>query len=277
MSHLSNGQLGLTLIEMLIAISLSLMVMSSLFRVYVIQQRQLQWQQDHYELQHRAARLTTMMTQEIAIAGVIGCPKLSTDLPLESPGGAILTAQNRLQGEAHTFTVRDMDHHIGALLTQNQLDPAQIIISTLSISVGDTLIVSDCRYVAIVRVARVQYFPHSMQLTLTRALKHQFSAGAEVAKLNVHHFYVAPTKRKRRDGSPLTALYMTDLSARHVELIPGVTGLSCEYIEVINGHLQRLASSEVSNWAAVTAVLMTADIKVGALHKTVQVIARVMS
>lgn len=273
MSHLSHARLGMTLIEMLLAMSLSLMVLTLLITLYATQQKQAQWLEDLFELEQRTFMLRALLMPEVARAGHIGCPKLSEDLPVKNTSGIVFTSANKLKGSEHAFTVRYKDNRTASLLSYDVLDPRQIISTAMTVTSSDVLIVSDCRHAAIMRIMQAHPLSEGVRLTLSQPLEPSFAKGSEIAKLQVHHFYVATTQRKRRDGSPLTALYMLDSRLRAHEWVPSVTRLTCKYVQLIQGRFELLEAQAVTDWRAVRAVAINAELQVGSLHKTVTLLA----
>src|SRR5438128_340840 len=87
---------GFSLIEFLLALTLSLFILSIVSTIYLLSQRHLMSQIALSKIQENIHLLSEIFHTEIHQAGYIGCPKLTENFPIKTISPYDLTVQNKL-------------------------------------------------------------------------------------------------------------------------------------------------------------------------------------
>lgn len=257
-------QVGVSLIELLIALLLSAFLYASCLRVYSTAQHQVLLQSRMHQLQQNATMVWQIFQNNIALAGYMGCPKLTADFPIQNRTVYTMTAQNKLVGFKRqgqdALTIRHMS------LITNMLEQPMQSRTMLSISAqpivkaGDVLVIADCQTAETVMVQHViANGQHGQTLVTSQALSKLYEANALVGQLEMTTYFVAKTQRNYADNTPIYALYEETISHarnKRTELIEGVDDLQIHYGILQNDKLIEVTAADVTDWSLVKSVAM---------------------
>lgn len=229
-SQFINSNHGVMLLELLIAVFISLLMISVLTRIYFsmhqneMRLHQLEVQQDH------AQRAVTMMRDDIFMAGYIGCGKLSNEFKVISYQQFSLTPQNYLVVEKNKLTLRYQSFP-GAVVMNNMKSAGRIVTDKSELfHVGEILLISDCVHAEILKVAHV-WISGNVQVIIPESPLHfLYDQFAEIGKLIIHQYYLGKDIHQQQHQTGVGALFRADIKNRHHEMVEGVKDLSFSQI-----------------------------------------------
>lgn len=216
-------QQGLTLIELMIALALGLLLLRILMGIYLSSQQSTHLQAALNQIEHNATIALSIIQTDISRAGQIGCARLSQDFPLVSYPPYSLTVENKLiLSGSHQLTVRYADYPANTLLAAMQNDSRLIVSNEVAFKPGEIVVISDCRKAEIFKIEAVSE-NHGVQIIIpSSSLHYLFQKDAEISRLIVNSYYLAATKRKQINGTPIYALFRDSLNQQHEELVEGI-------------------------------------------------------
>lgn len=216
---------GLTLIELLFALTISLLIFSIVRTIFLTTEKSFSTQHALSSIQENARNAIELLQSDIHAAGYIGCAKLNYDFPLKNFPGYEFTSKNKIVVNENTITLRhaSVNH---TYLTRAMQDSSTLH-TTLETSffADEILLISDCKSAEIFKVKKASANQYEQSITTTAPLSNQYLQNAEVSKLEINTYFIGKTSRQSRDGSPIYALYMTDVNKTKLELVEGVDGM----------------------------------------------------
>jgi hypothetical protein len=213
---------GVTLIELLLALTLALLISSLLADMYVMSQKSNGLQMALSDIQDNAHTAIAIINTEIHKAGYIGCALLTEDFPLQHPANIVFTSKNTLQIEPHEFSVRYADFPYARFHKMTPDFSTLYVSKNTRFSANDWLFLSDCKHAEIFQAKKIIFSDEQQKIIATHALHSSFGADAEVSKVIMNRYYIAKTHRFHVDGSPVYALFMEDINQHRLELIENI-------------------------------------------------------
>jgi type IV pilus assembly protein PilW len=258
-----NNVLGFSLIELMVALTLSLLILMSLSTIYLAASKNHLSEAALQNIQQNARIAFQLIQGAIRIAGNVGCAALQDDFPVTTSEPYNITKNNRIhdyrgseiKGGTDAFTVRYADAVSGLLIEPMQL--ANIIHMTgfPKIKAGDVLLISDCETAEMITVEQVSSSNDETQIIMTdKNLTKVYKENAEVSVFEMNAFYIGKTDRKDSKGAPIYALYMKDKASHKTELVEGISEMQIRYVVLQNGGISEERSEEVNDWSAVVGV-----------------------
>lgn len=257
MMNSRHQQAGLSLIELMIALTLSLILFLGVYEVFSSSKKTSMVQHELARMQENARFALDAFGHSIRIAGQLGCNK---NVHIENNTGSLLDFNGGLAGYEHsqlpailltghgdnpakadvidgTDTLIVMwASPIGTPVTADDDNPfTKILIDdTNDIEQHDPLIISDCVNADIFTAGAITA-DTSVEIGKSEFIK-KYENNAQLAKLNYRAYYV------RKDGQGKNNLYLSEVkkmgAATGIDtdpLLEGVEDLQIEYGEDING------------------------------------------
>lgn len=246
--------LGLSLLELMAAMMLGAFIVGAVFSVYLISQRNQQTQLTFQQSQSRATKAIQVLTNEIKQAGWIGCARLAPDFPIQQYSKYTLSAQNRIQGQVNELSVRYVQPLGVELIEISAVDAKLIVGLQHQFHANDVLVIADCQKAEIFKVRHVAVFHGKQVLTAMEPLHHQFPVRTEINRLVINRFFIAKTKDRLSDGTPLFALYLIDITGQKIRLVEGIYDLQFHYYLATNGQVSQTPQSAVVDATQLAAV-----------------------
>lgn len=223
---LSRRQQGLTLVELMIGIALSLLVILAITYVFSASRASYRHQESFSAVQESGRIALEVLARDIRMAGNPGCGDLRVLRHL-SENAAVPAARfsdrGAIGGNQTTLTVL----RGSAEATQLVANPAanQIQVANLAalgvVQNGDRLLLSDCVFTEVITVSNVA----GNQVTAQNALSRPFPVGrTQIMRLEQVAFALSPNNELTRNGQPL---------------VGGVTNLAFQYGLAANGSTTR--------------------------------------
>ncbi len=224
-------QKGTTLIEVVIALSLSVILLALLSTLSLVAAAHCKTENDFFLLHQHLSLGMDLIEKEIKRAGFIGCSQVPlSSLELVSEEGA-LNDENKLKLDWDDKGLLSLEVRHRSLISAPLLrasTPTELeFASSLSVHEGDLMLISDCHYLEIFRVKTLsQGFAGGQRIEPTLALHFSYPKGSQLGFFEIAKTYVADSGRKASDGGKLYALYQKDQQGHASELIEDIQFLS---------------------------------------------------
>ena len=208
--RLRNKQ-GFTILEIMIALSISVLIISVLFQWYRMQWNSMAAQNNLIAVIEQAHLVSDYLASEIEQAGYVGCVKVTDNFPVTSDLSEMIPLHPWLIIAPHMLTVRHANKRYNELYIAMH-DFNQLIISnTVRFKTGDIVVVSDCKQAEIFKIHHVYYSTHHQVIIPEQPLHHLFSQYSVISLFESNYFFV--------DNGYLTA---SNIYHRKSHLVKGV-------------------------------------------------------
>lgn len=261
---LSQKLKGGTLLEVLLALSISLMLFATILELYGSSKRHHQLQFHLHQLQDHVQTMTDLISNEIKRAGHIGCARLTKDFPIISHVTTTINQHNQLSGTDHHISVRyaAFPHDI---LVKPTSDSSTIYISdTVHYEPQEIIIISDCQKAEITQITKVGRKGPYQKIILSYPLTSSFKQGAEVAKLHINDYFIEASPEKNADTQILYTLYQKNIHQNKIAVVDHITQLTFLYAE--NGAIEKPAQ-QIQNWDHLSGVAIKVAFSIHQLNK----------
>lgn len=207
---------GVTLLEMMSAITISMLLILSLTRIYMNMHR-LQASQHAMQVQHNhALRLIDIIRDEIGAAGHIGCARLSNDFIVNPLPPYSFTIQNFLTVNANKLTLRYQAFPGVVLLHDMHGQNMLTADASVRYQRGDILVISDCSHAEIFQTDIVVMRANFQIIYPKIPLQHQYRKFSEIGSLVIHQYYVDARH----------TLMRRELDGRNNEIMTGIDAIA---------------------------------------------------
>lgn len=244
---------GYSLLELMIAISLSLFLSMGMINIFMHSKNIYRLTQNLGTLPTKARMAFYLLSHDIRMAGFIGCVSLIDALSLNSglTGDTSLVVWHK----GHTTANVSLPKLAGyqkdsdAILIQF-LDPNTFPIKEAKSSYivlahrkffrpRDILLISDCQHAELIHWNNIH-------------LSYNYQMGSEIGFFNKIIYYIADTGRMSETGQRIYALYRRNLNQsffKPVELVEGIKRMSIRLgMKNVNGTLYYKNANEVKIW-----------------------------
>ena len=246
---------GIMLIEFMVAMLISLLLLGLLGTTYLAAEKNQAAQAACFLVQENGRLATQLLGRNIHQAGNVGCARLAADFPLSSALQDGLAPHTKIQGTDKTLTLRGGSLASGYLAQAMQTPSVLYVSSSLPVTVGDSLMVSDCQTAAIFQVKSIEKVSATLQkIVSVLPLPKRYNMNAEVHTYEVNTYFVAATRRVDAAGAVIYALYRKNLHQHSAELVEGIEAMQFRY-DVLQGDRRvTMEASQVQDWAKVMGV-----------------------
>jgi type IV pilus assembly protein PilW len=289
MNYRVRRQAGLTLVELMIATTLSLVLLAGVLLVFSANKTTYRMQNGLGTLQENGRYALRQITADLQMAGFGGClsPNVGPRIVVvaknpptyleDFAGGEFFTGVN---GAATSYGGQTSVAGTDAIEIRGPLrssvsfvtgeTPASgdvdVVGDGTGFAVGDYMMISDCAGGEIFRATGVSIntdgdteIGHSSTNNQQSVLSRPYTADAVVTELTTHTYFVADTGRNTAAGQDILALYRFDGTGAAQELVDGVENLQIEYgLDSVSsdGVIDEYTDSpsSVADWSNVKAV-----------------------
>ncbi len=271
-------QLGLSLVELLISMTLGLLIVGACLQIYLFAKQQGFKQSGLIRIQENARIIHAVLGKAIESSGKMGCNAFSHEmavsisadidaeklmlLPLSASKGlnpqtivanSLISEQRRkkIKVDSDIFHVNSVE----SSMPVHHLDlKAKLIFVKANVEVnqGQIVVLSDCAHALIAKVQQVEHNKGFTKLMISSADDQlmSFAKSATVGLLNSTLYYVADTGRTNASGNSITSLYKTNLNGRTIELVEGVEDMRIDY-GAGNNEAVLVPYNKVQQWSAI--------------------------
>lgn len=249
---LINKTRGFSLLELLLAMSIGLIIITIIGKTFINCNRTYKIETSLSIMQENAGFAARMMREAVQTAGMVGAAKMAFYLPLQNQGTSLY---NQIDFNNY-FTVYHGNNNIWQpslpdfLEIQPKLNTDVIMIKSMSaitanlkkdlnesnkiyvsfmpeFNQDDDIIIADCLHVVTARIKSVYRSPENQQqiLTTTQIIHGKFNSGTEVGKIQSNVFYIHDTGRKNIRGKKIYSLYHVSATDRKEELLSNIVNM----------------------------------------------------
>lgn len=237
------NQSGLTLIELLIAMTLSVFLLTIVTNIYWMAHKSLQTQWAMSERQSNVRIATELLAKNIRMAGHVGCGRLSDGLSVTGYSTFLLNEENKItdegissmKKETDAITLRYMSDKTVKLQREMESESELVVGKEVAFLDGDILMIANCEAAEIFQVENVQIVGDMQHIQVKQPLSRKFTGYPEVGKLVVNTFFIGKTGRKYPDKENIDALYSADITRRKIELVEGVQDMKIQHLKGKDG------------------------------------------
>lgn len=271
--------IGVTLIELMLSLLLSLLIMSAIGEIYLAVLNSYLAQQTLLTVQENAQLTSELLTNQIRMAGYVGCAKLTDEITLKNNGQLNFNLHNKLASykdpamkagtDAISFWQASQQN---AVLIKNMLYPNRLLATAaMKFSAGEQLIISDCKTVELFSIKKILVKENGQQEIIPLLPLHKlYKAQAEINKLEFKRYFIGKTGRLDYLGQPIYALYQRERDGRKVELVESIEAMEIYFTKIVNGRLVEYPADAVISTSDVVGVgfaFMLSSLTKPVLHK----------
>jgi len=277
-SYQLNNQKGFTLVEIMVAVVISLVLLSGVIQIFLSSKQTYRFGEAISRLQESGRFAIDMMSHDIRMAGYQGCADLgtvpTTIISKVAPTGNI--NQDAIQGwefdgtnwgptspvkpadiaskalaNSDVFSIQhafDLGIQLTGNMTPNNAN-IQIASDPIGIQSGDILIISDCETVDIFTTQGVsnnagkKTISHPASFNISTKLSKPYGSDAKVYAYAWYVYFIGDTSRTNRRGESILALYRRDIKGNIDEVVEGVENMQITYGErADNGNIRYVAA-----------------------------------
>ncbi len=210
---------GFSLVEMMVALTISLILSALLLNHYVDANGALSMQTSMYHLQEVVNISNDVITQEIQQAGYIGCAKLAPGFPIRHYQQYSLTYANQLMVTGESIISRHASSLHAALLSISADKKSLYVSDNISFKPNDILIISDCQHAEIFKVKNIFHLNQQIKVETIAPLDGDFSVNTEVAYFESNRLFLKKLSKNKK------ALFIEDVNLFHRQITEGVEAL----------------------------------------------------
>lgn len=281
---------GLSLVELMIALVLSLVIGAAVLQMFLTSKTTYRLQDAMGRVQENGRFAVNFLAADIRMAGFMGCGDID-QIPINvianpspfttsSPLGELIGGANNVASSNTWNAVEGTDvlwmrraSNTGVKLTGNMAtDNAniQIVDNRLGLEAGDTLFLSDCMSADVFRATTVSSgssrttVAHASNMNTSNKLSKAYGSDAELMAYESIEYFIRNTGRTTASGAPINALMMrkkfgnrSDASANPVELVEGVQDMQLEYGVATGSGMVASAyntANNITDWSKVVSV-----------------------
>lgn len=239
-----KNQSALTLIEMMLALSLSIFILIAVTEIYLTAQKGQKIQIAMNTIQENSRIAAQLLSTSIRMAGYTGCEYF----PVTSINRITDYKNSEMKTDTDAMTVWHAGNE-NTVLTKTMRGPSTLYTTTsVKFSAGDLLIISDCKSAEVFQVKQISAFINGTQKILsTKPLTKSYEKNAEVSLFKKESYFIADTGRLDETGKTVYALYMKDNHGRKTELVEGIDQMEIYYDVAGNNHLSERSGRELAS------------------------------
>lgn len=251
---MKSREQGYSLIELMIAISLSLFLSVGIINIFIYSKNIYQLTQNLNIIPTKARLAFHLFSHDIRMAGFIGCVRLIDVMTLNNHLSAntslvvwhkgYTTAKLSLpklaqyQKDSDAILIQFLDPNTFPV---NEAKSRHIsLVNKMAFQPKDTLLISDCQHAEFIHWNNIH-------------LIYSYQIGSEIGFFNKIIYYIADTGRMNEMGQPIHALYRRNLNQsfyKPIELIEGIKRMSIKLgMKNTDGTLFYKNANEVKHWA----------------------------
>ncbi len=264
-----NNSIGMTLIELMFALVLSILMIGSLFEMYLIAENNKIAQETVISMQENAQIISEILKQRMRGLSYTGCAKLTSDFPFTNHLSFPLSQKNRIE-PYHSSDVKKGTDAIqlwylsekSAILIEKMRDYSHLSLSaSLSISPNDYLIISDCKTAETFQVKEIFPLDHGRQeIVLAEPLNKLYEINAEINSLQIEDYFIGQTERYDEYHRPIDALYSKDSQGHKLELVEGVSQMKIFFSTAEENHLIEYPLEKITSANEIESISFSFDL-----------------
>ena len=264
---LSYRQTGLSLVEIMVAMVISLILLAGVLQIYLSSKTTYRMQEGLSRLQENGRFAIDIISRDIRMAGFQGCTRLGSApgqiqanmLVSTKPAALKYSANDALAGvdnaasgnttgaalNTDIITVRSASPSNAVLSNNMTANNSNIVISSNpdNLKTNDILIITDCINADIFKASSVSNgglpitLQHNNTANTTDSFSKAYRTNAMLMKFRAYTYYVADTGRTNSAGNAIFSLFRDDLNGNTEELVEGIENVQIQYALDTNNDL----------------------------------------
>lgn len=275
-------QRGLSLIEIMVALTVSLVLMAGVIQIFLGNKQTYTLGQGVARMQETGRFTITALSQDLRMAGYQGCadPKTIAATVQANPSPTADPAATALLGyeggasswsPALGFTAPSVNNSDVVAVQHGSGTVAALAVGGMAsagadvplsanpggLEAGDLAVIADCGAVDLFRISSVSGndLAHASTHNISADLTRPYAEEATVMRFLDNAYYVDDSGRTNAAGQPVLSLYRRDVSGASVELVEGVENLQVLYGErLASGNIRYTTADNVGDMQSVVTV-----------------------
>lgn len=237
----------MTLIELMLAIVLSILIINSIFEIYYIAEKNSFTQNALITLQEDAQAASQILKRQVRESTYFGCAKLTDGFPFINHTSLLLNLKNKITSYQNddikpgTDAIQFWNAGIENAVLAKTMHGYTVLYVTanLHISINDILMISDCKTAEIFAVKSVALLNNGTQKILTsKPLNKLYSIHAEVNKLVINAYYIGKNDK----------LFIRDIQGNTSELAENISQMKIFFYVKADDGLIKHSINELNNF-----------------------------
>jgi len=254
-----HRQHGFSIVELMVAVALSLLLMAGLASVYLSNKTTFKVSEGLARIQENSRYMHYILSKDIRMTGYQGCSNTGSTQVLNivsTPAPNVsLSDQDSIKGYGYTGTTWSpalpaaltgkvlagtdvIDIHkaseLGAQLTANmaQTNTPILVADRLGIKKDDILIITDCQEANLFQAGAASSataITHTVATNTTNDLSKAYQTDAIIYQYEAYYYYVKDTGRTNSAANAIYSLFRQDVNGVEEELVEGVENMQITY------------------------------------------------
>jgi Tfp pilus assembly protein PilW len=235
--HRRKNTSGIMLIELVTAITVSMLILGSLFIIGFSVQKNYSDQEAWHVMEENAQIALHILRMDVGASGYMGCGQ-SAEIKITGS-----------KSQADEVAVRHAST-IHFPLIESMKSSNIIAVNTSKIKIGDMLLISDCHSVETFQVKAVG----ENKITTVKNLSKMYDKYAEISHLEFNTYFIKKTTRYDANHYLISALYSKDIYQHQAELVERVDDMQINYDIEEAGKLVTVKYNQIKDSAAIRGV-----------------------
>lgn len=266
---------GFSLIELLIAVTLSLLLLDGVVALYSSFKQHYHYAESLASIQENMRAISQIFYTELATAGYLGCGKLSSYYSVIHDNNSnmqwsvqgydattatqvfALPSSGKASVAANTdvIAISKAQEIVADVLLMGDL--SSVLVSDYpTFKVNDIVIISDCTKATIFQIKTIAQTSVGQQI-YPYQLSNSYEKPAQISRLINRLYYIGDTGRKNDRQQALYALFSADFPGEKKELVDDILAMHITYgIPNANNAIQYFTQAEIKDWSKVTMLMV---------------------
>lgn len=259
----------MTLIELMLGLSLSILMISIIFEMYLIADKSRITQNTLISIQENAQIISEILKHQIQASTYFGCQKLTDDFYFKNNSPLLLNPKNRIEhyqdGDIKKGTDAIRFWNVStrsALLYKKMLSYSELYASRdMRIAMDDDLIISDCRTTEVFRVKEILSVDKNIQkIVTTKPLSKFYNINSELNRLEIKSYFIGATGRFDKNNNSIYALFTKDNKKNKAELVEGISEMKIFFSTLKDNKLTEYSIKELTNSGEIKSLSFNFDL-----------------
>ncbi|HSW92963.1 MAG TPA: hypothetical protein VLJ15_01255 [Gammaproteobacteria bacterium] len=249
-----RNSIGMTLIELMLSLTISFLLISGVFQMYLTAENNQHLQSSLTLLQENAMMMTQVLKNRLRAVAFTGCAKLTDDFPFTNHLPFPLNPENRItayessQIKPGTDAIRIWSFNpAGDFLLKKMTGHSVLYVSSgVAFKTNDYLAISDCKTTETFRAANVFEAGENQQKIITdKPLEKLYDKQAEINQVEIDTYFVGKTERVDEKNQPIDALFSENIHGDTMEIAEGVSEMKITFSTQAGNQLMELPVHEI--------------------------------
>jgi len=221
-------QTGLSFIEMMMTIIISMLLISYLSGMYLSAEKNSTMQIALNTIKENSQISSQIFRKVISQAGHIGCTRFTKNFHINNHTDLSFTSTDKMtyyinDNQSSGLTIKNLSIENNVVLKDMRSDSIIYSSSEMSVKTGEVLAISNCKVIDMFIVKDISQLDDGTQkITTNEPLSQRYKKGSEIRKFESYSYYIADTGRSDSHNTSINALYVIDENQSKNELLEGI-------------------------------------------------------